>query len=55
MFKTSSSTHAELILLWNDNDINKSMLYDDFDAVVGGVAPMPLYAKQKKMGAGTFP
>ncbi len=51
MFKTSSSTHAELILLWNDNDIKKSMLYDDFDAVVGGVAPMPQYAKQKKMGA----
>lgn len=51
MFKTSSSTYAELILLWNDNDINKSMLYDDFDAVVGGVAPMPQYAKQKKMGA----
>ena len=51
MFKTSSSTHAELILLWSDDDIGKSMLYDDFDAVVGGVAPMPQYAKQKKMGA----
>lgn len=51
MFKTSSSTHAELILLWSENEIAKSMLYDDFDAVVGGIAPMPQYAKQKKMGA----
>lgn len=46
-----SSVYAELILIWSEDGISKSMLYDDFDAVVAGVAPMLQYAKQSKRGA----
>jgi len=50
MFQTSS-VYAELVLLWNDERITRTMLYDDFDAVVSGVAPMSQYAKQAKRAA----
>ena len=54
MFSMSTSTHAELIMFWSeDGVIHKTMLYDDFDAVVTGMAPLAQYAKQKKMAAYT--
>lgn len=54
MFSMSTSTHAELIMFWSEEGvINKTMLYDDFDAVVTGMAPLAQYAKQKKMAAYT--
>lgn len=46
-----TSVYAELILIWSDDGISKSMLYDDFDAVVSGIAPMAQYAKQTRRGA----
>jgi hypothetical protein len=49
MFSMTSSVHAELISFWSEEGIiNKTMLYDDFDAVVTGMAPLSQYAKQKK-------
>ncbi len=50
MFQTSS-VYAELVLLWTDDRITRTMLYDDFDAVVSGLAPLSQYAKQTKRGA----
>jgi hypothetical protein len=52
MFSMTSSIHAELISFWSEEGIiNKTMLYDDFDAVVTGIAPLSQYAKQKKFAA----
>ncbi|PTQ89494.1 hypothetical protein [Agitococcus lubricus] len=47
-----TSMYAELILFWSaENGITKAMLYDDFDAVVAGIAPMSQYARSHKRGA----
>jgi len=52
MFSVTSSIHAELVSFWSeDQEIEKTMLYDDFDAVVTGMAPLAQYAKQKKYAA----
>lgn len=52
MFSMTSSTHAELVSFWSEEGcINKTMLYDDFDAVLSGMAPLSQYAKQKKFAA----
>ena len=52
MFSITSSIHAELVSFWSeDQEIEKTMLYDDFDAVVTGMAPLAQYAKQKKYAA----
>ena len=41
MFSITSSIHAELISFWSEEgSIEKTMLYDDFDAVVTGMAPL---------------
>ena len=49
MFSMTTSIHAELISFWSEEGmINKTMFYDDFDAVVTGMAPLAQYAKQKK-------
>jgi hypothetical protein len=54
MFSMTSSIHAELISFWSEEGIiNKTMLYDDFDAVVTGMAPLSQYAKQKKFAVYT--
>ena len=54
MFSMTSSIHAELISFWSEEGIiNKTMLYDDFDAVVTGMAPLSQYAKQKKIAVYT--
>lgn len=53
MFSITSSIHAELVSFWSDESIDKTMLHDDFDAVVSGMAPLTQYAKQKKIAAYT--
>lgn len=54
MFSMTSSIHAELVSFWSEEGvINKTMLYDDFDAVLTGMAPLSQYAKQKKFAAYT--
>ena len=41
MFSMTTSIHAELISFWSEEGmINKTMFYDDFDAVVTGMAPL---------------
>lgn len=50
MLQSPSISH-ELIMFWDDVSVAKTMLFDDFEATLSGLAPMAQYSKLELRGA----
>ncbi len=46
-----SNAFRELVMFWDEDEIARTMLFDDFDATLSGMAPMSHYARQERRGA----